>query len=355
MIDETNKIIYVDYSTLSTFLACKEKCRLGNVIGWRPPVTKLSLAFGSAFHAAWEAYYDALAGGSRDDNGQWHSFPQDDKDITPTQRAKAAFLRSLGLSNAEIPVSLDSEERRSVERGLALVDAYIYRWRAEPYDNILDSEGRPLVEVGFRYYLTTLGDYELWYTGYIDRIMRNRVSTRPVMFEGKTTTSSIKQYVHQCKPNHQITGYFPAAQKLFPDLKECVWDMVFISDRRPDLKKAVLDKDRFFMWGIDVENDFGRQTTTRSVTDVSDFRIEIEEIALDYAKYLTSNKARWPRTAPGACNAYGGCMFKNRCSINLDSEQEEGFMSSFFQINKWEPWRKIMSRAPISLETISNE
>src|SRR5882724_7255833 len=105
MINEKNRIIYVDYSTLAQFQACHEKARLGNVNGWRAKERKASLDFGHALHAAFAAYYDALAGGfhATVDKGtdkertEWFKFGDNDADAgTPLVHAKAAFLRDLG-------------------------------------------------------------------------------------------------------------------------------------------------------------------------------------------------------------------------------------------------------------------
>jgi len=365
MIDEVNKRIYIDNSTRAMFQACKEKARLGSFLGYRSKTSAASLDFGHAIHAGWEAYYDALAGGWHDTDG-WHTFEElakpdpfwDEKSelaytdkTTPTERAQAAFLRDLGHTGATLPVSLESEERRSLERGLYLLEAYIYRWRNEPYENILIN-GEPQTEVGFRYFITRWEDYEVYYVGYIDRLMFNKMTQRPVIFEGKTTTQNLDLYTGQSKPNHQVTGYFPAAQALLKqffmpgrsegDVKECVWDAIFVSSRKPDMKKGLTD--RWWSYGIDLDHDFKRHTTTRSRTDITEFMIELEEDVQDYCRWLTSGKARWPRTAPGACHAFGGCQFRNRCSVNLDPEQETQFMESFFKVERWQPWIKITEK-----------
>lgn len=350
MIDEANKIIYVDYSTLATFSSCKEKCRLGSVRGWRKPDLKLD--FGHAIHAGWAAYYDALAGGWHDDDNKWHQFKDDPPGPfyprTPQIRAKAAFLRDVGIrdSGGNIPVTVESSERRSLERGFALLDAYFERWKNEPYDNILRKDGSPLVEVGFKFYLCQFQEYSVYCVGYIDRIMRNRSTKRPCGVEGKTTTQALSQYIQQCKPNHQITIYFGPANKLMEEMEELkirewVWDCMFISDRMPNAGKSLTDP--FMAFGVDSTKDFARQITTRSDTDVTAVMFDLENTALEYCKWLTSGVTRWPRTAPGACHAYGGCRFRNRCSMNIDEVEEESFMQSDgFEIMKWEPWKKIV-------------
>lgn len=341
MIDETNKIIYIDYTTLSLFRSCKEKCRLGSVRGYRPKVKVPALSFGHALHAGIAAFYDFQAGGYRDRKNNWHRYDSEwAAKQSPTRMAEIAFLQDLGFANAELPVTLESDERRSIERGLGLIAAYIDRWHGEPYENLLKPSGEPYIEVGFRYHLTTFAGYDVFYVGYIDRIMYNRHTGRPVVWETKTTTQALSIFVMACQPNYQITGYFPAAQDINPDIRECVWDAVFVSSRKADMQKALTD--RFWMYGVDKANDFKRHITTRSKQDISDFRIDAEEDALEYCKWITSDKARWTRSAPTACHVYGGCKFRNRCSVNIAPEDEPRFMAMDFDVEKWEPWRNIV-------------
>jgi hypothetical protein len=342
MIDHVNRIIYIDNSTRSTFQSCKELARLHIRDGWSPLETANALAFGHAFHAAWASYYDALAGGEHRENGAWKKFDDAQRAVSPLQHAQAAFLRDLGHTGGKLPIQLESEERRSLERGLSLVDAYIYRWRNELYENILDEDGAPLTEVGFRYFLTEWEGYQVYYVGYIDRVMRSRANGRPVVFEGKTTTQGLSQFITHAKPNNQITGYFRAALELLEEpIYECVWDCVFVSSRRADMDKALLD--RFWMYGIDVEKDFARQITSRTQADISDFLVDLEQDAIDYCKWLTSDAQRWPRST-GACHTYGGCMMRNRCSMNISPDAERQYMETYFRIARWEPWRAILER-----------
>ena len=340
MIDYINRIIYVDNTTLSLFGSCKEKCRLGGVRGYRKRVQKPSLSFGHAIHAAIAGYYNAIAGGWQDETHRWNWFDESQRNIRPINHAKVAFLRDLGYTGANIPVALESEERRSIERGLAIVEAYFERYADDPYDNILKPSGEPLVEVGFRYPLTRFADYEVVYVGYIDRIMRSMRTNEPKIFETKTTTRSLKQYVLAANPNRQLTGYFPAARGLVPEIRECLWDMIFVSNRAADMRKALTD--RFAMWGVS-QDDFLRHPVTRTSMDISEFMLDAEEDALEYCRWITSEKARWTRNT-SQCSIYGGCEFRQRCCHNVLPEDEDRFMSLDFEVNRWEPWVSILRK-----------
>lgn len=331
MIDEKRRRIYVDFSTLNKFGDCKEQARLGGVLGYRLAKREAKLEFGSAIHAGWKALYDTDA-------------------IAP---AKIAFMRSVGITDEVIPLTTEAGERRSVERGLQLLEAYQYKWRAERFVNF----PVPQTEVGFLYYITTFEGYEVFYVGYIDRLMLRLESQRPVGFEGKTTTEGLSWFRQRVKPNSQITGYWKGAQHVLkkigwdgPELREFVWDMMFLSDRAPDMGRAARGAHaRFWMYGIDIEKDFDRATTSRSEADFTRFLYNTEQQALDYCKWLTSGATLWPQSAPRACFTYGGCAFRERCSMNFDPEMELRFMETNFIVKRWEPWRAIID----SLEVVN--
>jgi len=338
MIDHEKKIIYGDYSTLAAFKSCKELCRLGYQRHWQLRKQKESLSFGHAFHAGWAAYYNALAGFHYDTILRtWHRIAEG---ASPTRLAQIAFLRDLKIEDNTIPINIESDERRSLERGFAMLEAYITRYQDEPYDNILDAEGHPMTEMGFQFSLTQFEGYQVVYVGHRDRLMLNRNTLRPTIFEGKTTTRALDVYILSCNPNEQVTGYFVNLKEKFDkEVMDCVWDCAFISSRKPDMAKAL--NDRFWMYGVDISKDFKRQTTSRSKTDVSEFLIDAEAWALDYCKWITSGIRRWPRTT-GACHNYGGCQFRGRCTHNIDTEEAENrYMEMDFQIKEWDPTKGI--------------
>lgn len=337
MIDEQRKIIYLDFSMRSTFQQCKEKARL-QMLGYRTMKRSAPLDFGHAFHAAIGAYYDAQAGGFFDDDFKWQRFAEVPSAVSV---AKTAFLKDLKMAGAILPISLEADERRSVERGLALVEAYIERWANEPYENVLDADGKPLTEIFFKILVAHYEGYDIYYVGTIDRIMRNIMTKRPVIFETKTTGMGLSQFINQCNPNHQVTGYFAIAWPMFPDIIECIWDCIFVSKRQADMGKSIGKEPgaRFWMYGVDMVNDFKRQTTSRSKTDVSEFMIDLESDALDYCKWLLSQTARWPRSAPAACHMYDGCQFRDVCRHNGSQEH----LNTYFEIKPWNPLKRLRS------------
>jgi PD-(D/E)XK nuclease superfamily len=340
-VDDAAKRIYIDYSTRATFQSCKDKARLSNVEGWRSKEKgkeDFPLDFGHAFHAAVANYHDWAAGGYFVD-GKWNLY--DDRP-SGTRVAQAAFMADLKTQGSNLPIAIETQESRSLERGVMLVEAYIERWKNEPYENILAADGSPLTEIYFEVEIAQWGDWSIWYCGTIDRIMMNVMTKRPTIFETKTTGKPLSVFIQECKPNHQVSGYFKIAWELmsrnFPDypaIAEAVWDCVFVSKRQPDTSKGL--KNRFWMWGIDAIGDFARQTTSRSKTDIINFGIDLEADAIEFAKWLMSGATHWPKAGGFACHAYGGCAFRGYCSTNDAPE----ILNTYFEVKPWNPRKRL--------------
>ena len=314
-------IIYVDFSILSTFRQCEEKGRLSYVEHYQPLQERAPLSFGSAFHAGIAEFYKSLARGN-------------DR-VTSATYAKKGFIADLRNINSCLPISMESDEKRSVERGLTLLDAYIETYKNENYENYCRPDtGEPYVEIGFAVYFMDWRGTPVVYVGRIDRIMRNRVDGRLYNFETKTTASGLTQYVKQVRPNHQVTGYhFAAREMLKLDVVGTVWDCIFVSDRQPKPDSS----DVWLQRGIDIKKDLARHETRRSATDIEEFLYDLEMTTTRYLTLRESTLRRWTRNAPTACHMYGGCQFVDVCSTNLN----ENVLRTKFVVKPWEPWKGI--------------
>lgn len=306
-------VIFVDHSTLSTFATCQEKGRLAYVEHLQPLQEGPPLVFGSAFHAAVAALYESVARKLSNEECR--------------NAARSAFLSE--ARKGDLPISADDEEKRSVERGLYLIDAYIEKWT--PYDinweDILQPvTGDPYIEMGFASYFMDWHGAPVVFIGKMDRLRRNRVDDQIYVWETKTTGSNVSHYVQQTRPNHQLSGYKWAAQELLGvNVAGIILDVIHISDRKVGGK---------FPNGIDIEKDFGRVETRRSTTDVDEFLYDLREITTQYLSLRDSEKPRWHRNAPAACYMYGGCHFRDICNSNLNPQ----IIASRYRRKEWRPW-----------------
>ncbi len=311
-------VLYIDHSTLSTFSTCEEKGRLAYVEHLSPLTVAKPLVFGTAFHAAVAAVYTNS-----------HALLGKDTNVIRAA-AHAAFLDEVRQAGPDtLPLDADSDEKRSVERGLYLIDAYIDKWL--PFDinweDVLRKDTQePYVEIGFAVYLMDWHNTPVLYVGKVDRIRRNRVDGQLYNWETKTTGSAVSYYVQQTRPNHQITGYKWACQEMLQlNIVGTILDVVHVSDRKVGGK---------FPNGIDPEKDFARVETRRSVTDVDEFLYDLKRKATQFLDMRASDAKRWHRNAPSACWMYGGCHFRDICNSNLNPS----IISSKYVKRKWEPW-----------------
>lgn len=309
-------VIFVDHSILSTFATCKEKARLSYVEHLRPVTTGPPLVFGSAFHAAVAAYYTGMS--------------EKLNYAVCRKNAHAAFLATVREAGPDaLPLDADSEEKRSVERGLYLIDAYIDKWAPQDinWEDVLRPDtGEPYIEIGFAVHFMDWHDVPVVFAGKVDRIRRNRVDGQLYNWETKTTGSNVGYYVQQVRPNHQITGYKWACSELLKlNISGTILDVVYVSDRKIGGK---------FPNGIDIEKDFARVETRRSVTDVEEFLFDLRLATTDFLELQDRGLKRWHRNAPAACYMYGGCHYRDACNSNLNPS----ILSAKYKVERWEPW-----------------
>lgn len=309
-------VIYVDHSTLSTFATCEEKGRLAYVEHLCPLETGKPLIFGSAFHAAVAAVYSNSS----------KKLERDEINII----ARAAFLEEVRKAGPDtLPLSADSDEKRSVERGLYLIDAYIEKWAPQDvnWEDVLRPDtGEPYVEMGFAVYLMEWQGYSVLVVGKVDRIRRNRVDAQLYNWETKTTGSAVSYYVQQTRPNHQITIYKWAVQEFLKlNVAGTILDVIHVSDRKIAGK---------FPNGIDIEKDFARVETRRSITDVEELLFDLKHKTKQFLDLKASGLRRWHRNAPAACYMYGGCHFRDICNSNLNPQ----IVANKYKKEVWEPW-----------------
>lgn len=310
---------FFDHTILSTFRSCNENARLAYVKhlalkGKAAP----ALTFGGAFHKAIETFYKSK---KTDYNEKIHD----------CKLAFIGYVKQYGM----LPIGIENSEgeKRSVERGLSLIDAYFYKWRNESFVNVLRPDtGEPYVEIGFKLWLMEWAGHPVFIVGTIDKLMRNRADGRIYIFETKTTSQGLTNFITHVRPNHQVTTYNLAAKRwISEDIAGTIWDCIFISSRQPDPKS----KDPWLRQGIDINKDFARTETRRSSVDLEEVLFDLQESARYYLSLLHSpDVTRWPRNAPAACHMYGGCDFRKICESNLN----ESIIRNYYEERRWEPW-----------------
>lgn len=296
--------IIFDFSTFSTFESCKEKARLTYVEGLDLPDENKAAHFGTAIHRALEVYH--------------------------TSRSIDDMERSIVHTLREYPLSIDNDERRSIERAVSLVHAYVERWKGDFLETVHHPlTQKPILEHSFMFELCKWRGRVVWVAGKIDRLAQSVTTGHYVGVETKTTTSGLGSYLGHTRPNHQLSIYSLAIERILGfKLYGMLWDAIYISDRKPDPRKG-----GWFLYGIDIEKDFGREQTVRTETDYEELLYDMETSAKHYLDLRASGARRWTRNAPAACYQYGGCKFLNACRFNLN----ENVMRTYYVERRWSP------------------
>jgi len=315
------KAIALDFSTLSTFQDCHERSRFGYVEHLQPLEERAPLSFGTAFHAGVAAFYKNVVKMSRSD---------------AVRNAKRAFVAELRRINSALPISIESDEKRSVERGIAMLEAYLGVWKDEPYRNAVRPDtGEPYVEIGFSVYLMEWRGVPVVIVGRIDRVMESMSDGYLYNFELKSTAQGLNQFKKQVRPNHQISIYHWAAKELIKrSIHGTIWDCAFVSDRKPTEYDP---KDEWMIYGVS-RKDFAREETRRSSVDIEEMLYDMEMTATSFLNLRASGLRRWERNAPNACYKYGGCPYLDICSTNINPD----VVRSKYKVEEWKPWEGIL-------------
>lgn len=292
-------------TSLGTYRDCHEKYRLHYEEMLVPKELEPKKTFGSAFHAAADVYYQT----------------------GDVEKAELAFIKV--AKKADLPLTIDSKEPRSIERGLTLLHAWIFKWKDEPFRIMRRPDGSPLTEIRFTIPLFEHNGYPVVYSGMIDKIVEAR--DRVYVLDIKTTTRSLSQFQNSMKPNHQLTGYFVGAQDVLPEGKvfSVGYDAVFISKRQPNPRGDVWLKQ-----GVDIKDDFMRTFTTRSDNDVRLWRKQVVDDAWDVIHDIENTKVPWSMNAPTACWRWGRCEYMDSCLHN----QDPIVIASKYQKQDWKPY-----------------
>jgi hypothetical protein len=304
-VPKLNRPLVVGASSLATYRDCHEKYRNRYVELLIPKKPESKRSFGTAFHAAVDTYYRT-------------------EDVDKAETAFVAIAKE-----ADLPLTMDSDEPRSMERGLALFNAWLTRWKNEPFRLLRRPDGTPFTEIRGTIPLFEHNGFPVVYSFTIDKIVE--AGGRIYIPDVKTTRRSLSQFQNSMRPNHQLTGYFAGAKQVLGDKVFAVgYDAIFISTRQPNPKKG-----GWWAHGIDIDKDFMRSFSTRSQRDIDIWYDMTIRDTQDLIRDIEAEReAPWSMNAPAACSRYGRCDYMDSCIHN----QDPIVISSLFQKEDWKPY-----------------
>jgi len=216
---------------------------------------------------------------------------------------------------------------------VSLVLDYLDHYVDDPAETYIKSDGKPAVELSFRFELdwgpngwhhgdtyTNADPQPYLLCGHMDRVVT--FNDQLFVMDHKTTTTTPSQYYfNQYEPHNQMTLYTIAGQVV---LNAPIKGVIVRA------AQILLDKENRFVSG------FTLRTADQLDEWMNDLRLHLER-AEEYA-----TRGYWPMNDT-ACDKFGGCKFRGVCSKS-PSVREIYLKSDFEQLPREEIWSPLRSR-----------
>ena len=301
-----------DSTSIGAFKTCPRLYELTILEGWVPKSESVHLRFGIEYHHALETHARLRAEGLGHEDALRETIREVHSriaDFDPDRTTKTGKYKNR-------------------ETLLGLIIDYLDHFVDDPCETYIKSDGRPAVELSFRFELDwgpsvieeTPHEQPYILCGHLDRVVDFNGSLF-VMDHKTTTTTPGSYYFNQYEPNNQMTLYTLAGQTVL----------------HSPIKGVIIRA--------------GQILLTEPSRFVSGFTYrtpgQLEEWLLDLRCHLNNAEAcaesdYWP-TNDTACDKFGGCKFREVCS--KDPEVRENFLrADFTQLPEDERWNPLRSR-----------
>lgn len=323
-----------DSTSLGYIKACPRLYQYTMLEGWVPKDDSIHLRFGIEFHTAVQDYENLRADGEGFDNALAEVVRRllvrvKDWDPDPTTKA----------GNYKNPRTL-----------LQLVVDYFDQFRSDPCETFILDNGRPAVELSFRFELDfgpqaaqTHGSHELdedaaklvamgvdpgltmvaqpyILCGHLDRVVSFN-SDLFVLDHKTTTTYPSDYYFNGFSPNNQMTLYSIAGKITLGTA----------------ISGVIVEASQIC---LETPNKIVRRPTYRT-TEIEEEWLRDLEYHLNAAEAYAAAD-HWPMNDT-ACGMYGGCKFREVCSRS-SSVREHYLKADFIQLPPEERWNPLRSR-----------
>ena len=192
-LEGTNVQLVWDSTSLGMLKECSRKYYYSMIEGWRPKAQSIHLTFGIIYHSALELYYKLRAVNTS----------HDDATIAA---AEYTLRESWGM-----PADNPNKNRETLVR---TVIWYLEEFRDDKATTIILADGRPAVELTFKFDLGYGPGPGYAISGHIDRLVT--FSDQQYVMDHKTTKQTLSKYYYQgYSPDNQMSLYTIAAQVVF--------------------------------------------------------------------------------------------------------------------------------------------
>lgn len=303
---------YIQFAWDSTSLGYLKTCpRLYQYImidGWSPPGESIHLRFGQEVHSAFQQY-------DIDKANEWKH------EDALRRTLHQLLIRTKGWEVDETTKAGKYKNRYSLVRTvLDYLDAY----QRDPAETLIMSNGKPAVELSFRFELDWSPNLEgcaqhYMLCGHLDRVVTFQGFLYDMDYKTTTMTPGA-YYFDQFSPNNQMTLYTLAGHVNFDlPIKGVIINAIqlLVEDTRIVRGMTYRTKDQLEEWLADL-----RFWTT---------------LAESYA-----NANYWPMNDT-SCDKFGGCRFRDICSKS-PQVRHQFLKSEFTKLPEEERWNPLKPR-----------
>ena len=189
-----------DSTSLGELKRCPRAYQLSLVEGWQSRAENVHLAFGILVHAGRELYYRRRALGESHDDAVL---------------AVVNYLLETTWDHALSRPSFVGSEQKNRFTLLRTMVWYLDHWEHDPLTTLLDAQGRPMVELSFRFRLGEAQGEEVLLCGHLDRV--GEIGGQVWVNDLKTTKSSLDEgssgyFFSGFSPDNQVSLYTFASQ-----------------------------------------------------------------------------------------------------------------------------------------------
>jgi PD-(D/E)XK nuclease superfamily len=269
----------------------------------KPGAKKTAADFGTCIHLALEHYYK---------NGMTDA---------SIQEAMNLFLSSFE------PLQDDTDDKRSLGKGLEILGKYFARYRNEPF-NVIDTEVGGAVELG-----------EYLYTFRIDLITEWFSPKGIYSFDHKTTSSLSRMVV---KPHNQVSGYVYVLQQHYENVLGFILNCIGVYKATEEMDKSApkipSPKTGKLIYATKEREVLVRMPTSRTQVEVDQWKKETLYLIKQVEDSQRSNI--WPRKT-NFCTAYAAkCQYLDLCQAQDPSSILQPLIDAeVFRVDEWQPYK----------------
>ncbi len=284
--------VSINYSSLELIQTCPRKAYYSLKQGLEKDVIAEPLVFGSAVHKALEVWYCAPLENRIASSLICEDYQVDPQTVPPdhTQNCARCLAIDAFRESGEVLSALAFDDKRSLDNGTAILNAYFDEYHSDPFVVFSDEKGA-YVEKCVGHVIHEEPGLRIIFFGTLDLVLRDLITKELFIVDHKTTWALGSEFYNRIHPNFQYTGY--------------VWLV----------RNALgLDVSRFMVNGIQVakaKRGFARQFTERNDEHFEELRLAVVHNVKKYLEFEQSEN--WPQNTPNPCSMYGGCSFRPLC------------------------------------------